>query len=172
MNAVMITPEPAKFVPEVLEQLTFPQWKLRNGSLLYVLLTSPMHLGDPLKNPEPLKEGEKPKDPVTLVEAINLETGELGQFITGSILKDLFEAKFPNKSYVGKSFSILVGEQKDAKTGGGRRYNTYTLKLIKTPDALADVAAKAVAKFSPKPSLDVVKDPPSAKDEKSAAGKK
>lgn len=170
--AALPAPVVAKFVPKVIQQLTFPQWKLRAGSELFVLLTSRMHLGDPLKTPEPVKDGEKPKEPVTLIEAIALDTGEVGQFITGSILKDLFNDKFPNDSYVGKSFWIRVGEQKDAKTGGGRRYNTYTISLIETPESLAEIGAKAAAKVAPKAPEAPAPGAPAEAPLKVASGKK
>lgn len=131
-----------KFTPKVVKQVSVNLLKLRAGYTVYVLLTGAMATSKPLKNQT--AEDAK-KEPPTLLPVINLETGEVQNIITGTVLKDLLNDEYPRNGYVGKSFWIAVKEQKEAKAGGGRRYNNYDVKEIETPDELKSVAAKAQA---------------------------
>jgi len=122
------------FRPKVLKQVTMPLFKLRAGSEIFVKVTGKMFLSKPIKGDTP-KDGEKPKEPPTLIPVVKLDTGEIGQIIAGSVLRDIFKDEYPNDSYVGKGFWIVVTEQKEAKVGGGRRYNNYTVSEIEVPAA-------------------------------------
>ena len=124
---------PAKFVPKVLKVLTVPLLKLRPGMTVYVKITDPMEKAAPLKHASPPKDGEKGKEPPTLIKCINLETGEVCQVIAGLILFDLLNDTYPKQSYVGKGFSLNVSEQKASAGGGGKRYNTYNVSEIEVP---------------------------------------
>lgn len=120
---------PGAFVPKVIKQVTLPLWKLRAGGELFVKITEKMQIAKALKNQT---AEDKAKEPPTLINAVKLDTGEVGQFIAGSVLRDIFNDEYPNNSYVGKGFWIKVEAQKDSKAGGGRRYNNYTVAEIAT----------------------------------------
>ena len=113
------------FTPKKVRAVTVPLHQLREGSVLHCKVEGPMELG----KPEPAVEGKPPKEPVTLMRVINLETGELEQIICGAALRGIFKDNYPNDSYVGKGFTITVGEQKKSKNGGGS-YNTYLVDEI------------------------------------------
>jgi len=152
----MSTPAPAvqketatvlKFQPKVIKQVSVNLLKLRPGVQLWALLTAAMHVSKPLKNQS---EEDKKKEPPTLLPIINLETGEVQNIIVGSVLKDLLNDEYPANSYVGRAFGISVKEQKDAKAGGGRRYNNYDVVEIEVPEAQKGAAAEAIAKLPKK----------------------
>lgn len=121
---------PVPFKPVVVRQVTMPLWKLRAGAEIFVKITGAMYLSKPLKKQS---EADKKKEPPTLIPAVKLDTGEVGQFIAGSVLRDIFADEYPKDAYVGKGFWIKVEEQKDSKEGGGRRYNNYTVTEIAVP---------------------------------------
>lgn len=119
---------PAGFVPKVLRVVTMPLWKLRAGMEIFVKITGKMEVSKPIKG-----EKDKTKEPPTLVPSVKLDTGEVGQFIAGSVLKDILNDTYPNDGYVGKGFWIRVEAQKESKEGGGRRYNNYRVDEIEVP---------------------------------------
>ena len=129
---VASNPVPGPFVPKVVKQVTMPLFKLRAGSEIYIKITGKMFLSKPIKGDKP-KEGEKAKEPPTLIPVVKLDTGEIGQIIAGSVLRDIFTDEYPNETYVNKGFWIVVTEQKESKAGGGRRYNNYTVSEIEVP---------------------------------------
>jgi hypothetical protein len=147
----MSTPAPAvqtatatvlKFQPKVIKQVSVNLLKLRPGVQLWALFTAPMAVSKPLKNQS---AEDKAKEPPTLLPIVNLESGEVQNIIVGSVLKDLLNDEYPNGSYVGRAFGIAVKEQKDAKAGGGRRYNNYDVVEIEVPEAQKALAASLVA---------------------------
>lgn len=123
---------------KVIKQVSTNLLKLRAGMTVFVKVTAAMHTAKRLK-----KESaeDKAKEPPTLLPVINLETGEVQSIIVGSVLKDLIDDEYPKQGYVGHGFQIALKEQKDAKAGGGRRYNTYDLAEIALPDQAAAKAA-------------------------------
>jgi hypothetical protein len=126
-------PTPAKFVPKVIKQVSTNLLKLKPGMTVYVKVTDAMKKAPALKKQQTLPDGEKPKEPPTLLPCINLETGEVATIIAGSVLVDLFNDEYPNGSYVGKGFAIEVKDQKASAGGGGRRYNNYNVAEIEVP---------------------------------------
>lgn len=115
---------------KVIKQVSVNLLKIRAGMTVYVAVTGAMHVAKRLKK-ESAEDAKK--EPPTLLPVINLETGETQEIIVGSVLKDLLDDEYPNAKYVGKGFQIAVKEQKDAKAGGGRRYNTYDVAEIELP---------------------------------------
>lgn len=124
---------PAKFVPKIIKQVSTNLLKLRPGMTVYVKITDAMKKAPVLKKQQTLPDGEKPKEPPTLVPCINLETGEVVTIIAGSVLQDLFNDEYPGNGYVGKGFAIEVKDQKASAGGGGRRYNNYNVAEIEVP---------------------------------------
>ena len=117
------TPNPSTFVPKIIKVVTVPLLKLRAGMTVHVKIEAPMEKGKVQKN-------EPDKEPATLLRVTNLETGELCQIIVGAALHGIFDDEYPEASYVGRGFQIVIGEQKDSKAGGGKRYNQYTVNEI------------------------------------------
>lgn len=114
---------------KVLKVLTLPLIKIRAGITVHVKPTAPFYLAKPQK----VKEGEEAETPPTLLNVVNLETGEEAQIILGTMLRDIFADDYPESSYVNRGFRIICGEQKAAKSGGGKRYNQYTVVEIELP---------------------------------------
>lgn len=136
----------SKFVPKVLKVITVPQTKIRPGMELFLLIVAPIVRAPALKNAPVEKDSEgKEKLPPHLLRAVDLETGEITEIIPGTVLVDLMQETYPLNSYVGRSFQVKCNEQKAAKAGGGRRYNTYSVNEIETPAELGEAAEKARA---------------------------
>jgi hypothetical protein len=127
------TASPRKFNPadaKVVKVLTLPLIKLRAGMVVYVQPLKAMYEAKPIKNAKP---DDKDKKPPTLLDVVNLETGELAQIILGTVLADIFNDEYPQGAYVKKGFKIEVGEQKASQAGGGKRYNQYSVFEIELP---------------------------------------
>jgi hypothetical protein len=123
-----------KFDPataKVVKLLTLPLIKLRAGLTVYIKPLEPMFQAKPQKNVK--EDDDAAKKPPTLMHVMDLETGELAQIIPGTILADIFNDDYPNQTYVGRGFKIVVGEQKAVQGGGGKRYNQYTVAEIELP---------------------------------------
>lgn len=115
--------------------VTLQLFKWKNGVERYFKITGSMFKGQELK----AKDGKEPQEPVTLVNCVDLETGEEGQFIVGAVLRDTFNTddEYMNDQYVGKCFAIT--QLRDAS----KKYNTYTVIEIEadeTPNAPAPAA--------------------------------
>jgi hypothetical protein len=134
-TAVPAVPSTRKFNPadlKVVKVLTLPLIKLRAGMVVYVQPLKAMYEAKPIKNAKP---DDKDKKPPTLLDVVNLETGELAQIILGTVLADIFNDEYPQGAYVKKGFKIEVGEQKASQAGGGKRYNQYSVFEIELPAA-------------------------------------
>ena len=110
--------------------VTLQLFKWKNDVERYFKLTSPMYQGQQL----PAKDGKAQQDPVTLINCIDLETGEEGQFIAGFVLVETFnrDEAYMNDQYVGKCFAITQ------KRDTSKTYNTYQIVEIEvdeTPNA-------------------------------------
>ena len=120
---------PTPFIPKVLKQISTNLLKLRVGSEVFLKITAAMKVA-PMSAKEAAKpEGER-KQPPTLIDCVDLPTGETVTIIAGATLKDLLSESYPGDTYVGKGFWIKVIEKKDVQGGGGRSYNVYDVKEI------------------------------------------
>ena len=99
--------------------VTLPTLKLVEEQTAYVKIISPMVVSNVTQKP---KAGEAPKEPATVCQVANVETGELAQMICGAALKGVLNESYPEDGYVGKSFEVT----KHAKAPG-KRYNTYSV---------------------------------------------
>jgi len=121
--------------------LTRPTLSIKKeGDEIFFRIERPMYEGKPMK--EKLKEGEKPKEPATLLDVINLETGEEMQLVVPAMLKSVLSEDYEGE-YTGKCFHILNRGKKDSKSGGGQRFNDL---LIEEIEVEADKPAAAAAK--------------------------
>lgn len=102
-----------------LRAVTLPTLRLVEETAVHVTITSPMAQSQVSQRPD--KDG-KVKEPATVCNVTDLDTGELTQIICGAALKGILNETYPNDGYVKKSFEII----KHAKAAG-KRYNTYSV---------------------------------------------
>lgn len=118
---------------KITKRLTKPLLKFVVGQPRYVKIVSPIFLGKEMK----AKEGDKKREPAHLVEAINLETGEECQVITGAVVKSVLEESYPNQSYVGKGFAICKADKE-----AGKEYIRYTVDEIEVEAGASETKPK------------------------------
>jgi hypothetical protein len=112
------------FKPVRKKLLTKPIMKMELDQTRYIKITEPMYVGKPM----PVKEGEKQKEPATLINVINLETGEPAQIVANKVLKSVLTEEYPEAGYVNKCFAVT----KQAKQPG-RDYNRFLIEEIEDP---------------------------------------
>ena len=114
------TPE-QKPLFKVKRNITLPLIKPAIDTPVYIKIASPMFVGKAIQ-----KAGDgKNMEPATLVNCVNLETGEEAQIIVPAVLKGIFEDEFPDEAYVGKAFQIT----KHAKVSGKQYHNFSVAEL-------------------------------------------
>lgn len=124
---------------EKVRAVTLPLFKIVPNAIIYVRSDSPMFIGKELK--ESKGNAEKKKEPATLMKVTNLMTGEQGQIICGTVLRDIFNDEYPTDSYVGKCFSIEMHKVP------GKDYNGYSVSevRVKAPDTEAPATEQTTA---------------------------
>jgi hypothetical protein len=116
--------------------LTIPVLKLVQDQTRYVKITDAMHVGKPQK----AKEGEKAKEPATLINCINLEDGAVCQVIVSAVVKSVLTDEYPGDAYVGKCFAITkLGRNP------GKQYNQFNVEEIEDPGEPAQHPTAAAA---------------------------
>jgi hypothetical protein len=115
-------PEPVK-VPggkyKRTSALVLPVLRLLEESSTYVKIDGAMHVGSEQRAP---KKGEQQMEPATVMPVTDLETGELGMVIVNTVLQGILSEKYPDDSYVGKSFEIIKHAKRD-----GKRYHNFSV---------------------------------------------
>jgi hypothetical protein len=107
--------------------LTRPTISMKaEGAECFVKIEGSMFTGKAMK--EKIVEGQKPKEPATLLNVINLSTGEEAQLVVPTVMKSVFEEDYADDSYVGKCFHIKNLGKKD--TQAGQRYNKLLIEEI------------------------------------------
>lgn len=107
-----------------LKSITLPLFKFENEKPLYVRFEGKIFEADPIKS----HDGKTPatnKKPPHLAHVVNLETGEEGQIILGTVLLENLNKHYSEGAYVGRSFEIVKHPQE-----GGRAYCLYSLTEI------------------------------------------
>jgi len=123
--------------------LTRPTLSLKKeGVEVYFKIEGLMYTGKEMK--EKLKEGEKPKEPATLLDIINLESGEQMQLVVPAMLKSVLHEDYENE-YVGKCFYIKNMGKVDTKAGGGQRFNQLHIEEIEVSEESHSKAEKVKA---------------------------
>lgn len=120
--------------------LTRPVLKLVEGEPIYVKLVGEMHLGKDIKDKK--GDDDKKKEPATLIDVINLVSGEEAQIIASAVIKSVLEDNYPNKSYVGLCFEMT----KQARQPG-KQYNPVHIEEIEDPTPAAGTSEE-VAKIA------------------------
>jgi len=108
--------------------LTRPVLKMEQDKPRYIKIEKAMFIGKDIKarNADP---DEKKKEPATIIDAINLETGEPVQIVANAVLKSVLTEEYPNDGYVGKCFAITkMGRQP------GKQYNPFHIEEIEDPN--------------------------------------
>lgn len=116
--------------------VTLQLFKWKSDQERYYKILSAMFKGQELSKVEFDENGvaKAKQEPVTLVNCIDLETGEEGQFIVGQVLRDTWNSdeQYAGDQYVGKCFAIT--QKRDVS----KKYNTYTvieIEIDETPTA-------------------------------------
>jgi hypothetical protein len=106
--------------------LTIPVLKLTQDQPRHIRATGVMHIGKPQK----AKEGEKAKDPATLLPCVNLEDSTICQIVVSAVVKSVLTDDYPGDTYVGLCFKIT-------KRGRsvGKQYNQFDVEEIEDPAA-------------------------------------
>lgn len=101
--------------------VTVPVFSLKEvGSEYAIQVSNAMYIADPM-------EGDT-KEPPTILDCVNLETGELGQIVCPKILSSRLESTYPNDTYVGLCFLV-----KNLGKREGKPYNDIYLAEIEAP---------------------------------------
>lgn len=90
--------------------VTLPTFKLKKNVSYFFKLQSPMQLGKEIPNS---KMGR-----ATVMQGLDLETGELGILLCRAILQRELADHYPNDSYVGKCFEISLYRIPEKKYDG------------------------------------------------------
>lgn len=106
---------------KVKKNLTLPLLKMALDTDYFIKIMTPAVLGKEI----PAKAGEDQMPPVTLVNIINLETGEDMQLILNKVLQGTLEEEYPDESYVNLCFKVV----KKAK-GSGKKYHTFLIAEV------------------------------------------
>jgi hypothetical protein len=107
--------------------LTRPVLKMEEGKQRAVLIEAAMFIGKDIKS-RTEKPEDKKKEPATIVNVTNLETGELAQIVVNAVMKSILTEEYPDDTYVGKCFLITkMGRQP------GKQYNPFHIEEIEDP---------------------------------------
>jgi len=116
----------------VTKLVTLPLWKWQDGVEKAFRIETPIVLGKAVKDRGPAgadkgTKGAVEMEPAHVCNVIDLETGELKQIITGTVLMGNLQENYPDGAYVGKCF---ISTQSKIE---GKRYKAYSLAEIADP---------------------------------------
>lgn len=111
---VVETAKKPAFVPQIIKHVTLPLLKPAIDVPVYIQVLKPMYIGKDVSAKSKNAE-EKKKAPATLVDCINMETGELSQMIVPSVLKGIWEDDYPDDTYVNKGFMVTKQAKREGK---------------------------------------------------------
>jgi hypothetical protein len=117
-----------------------PLLKFVKGEPHHVKIEAPMFIGREMKADDKKKQME----PATLVNVVNLDTGELCQIILAAVVKSVLRESYPDDAYVGLCFKITKQERQP-----GKKYDPFLVEEIEDPTgdaAPTPAAAPAAAK--------------------------
>jgi hypothetical protein len=121
-----------KFTPKVLKMVTLPVLKMvADGKPRYFWFKGPMHLG---------KKIDDQKEAATIMEAVDCETGQVGQIVVPTVMRKELHEQYPKDAYVNKFFEVVLTRVKD------KSYNIVGLTEIADPrEDLRSIAEKQAA---------------------------
>jgi hypothetical protein len=106
---------------KIKRRVVVPILKLLAGTPVFVRIESAI---ESRKKVEKDDKGVEKESTIDICRVTNMETGEMGEFVVGNVLRDDLTEAYPDAKYVGLSFRIL---KKDVP---GKRYKTYELDEI------------------------------------------
>lgn len=124
-----------EFKFKVKKHVTLPLFKWENNTPYYYRFDTAIAQGKPIKE----KAGESKKEPAYLAQVTNLQNGEQGEIILGTVLRGILDDDYPEESYVGKCFELVQ------KRITGKNYNSYGVTEIEV-DSASQEAPKESAK--------------------------
>jgi hypothetical protein len=122
------------FVPKRKRLLTRPVLKMPEGTPRYVRIEEPMFIGKTVKEKAKGDDNKKEKEPATILNVVDLSTGEQAQIVCNTVLKSVLSEEYPNNAYVGKCF--LIEKQGRAP---GKDYNPFHIEEIEDPAAATEL---------------------------------
>jgi len=136
MNA---TASAAGFVPKRKKLLTRPVLKLEPNKARYIKVEAAMYVGKEIKATRGRPtDDEKKKEPATIMDVIDLTTGEPSQIVCNTVLKSTLQESYPNDGYVGLCFSVTKLDKES-----GKDYNKFKIEEIEDPTVEESGAAAA-----------------------------
>lgn len=96
--------------------VTVPVLTLKDNTPRQLRFDDQMFVGKQMKETDPEK---KKKEPATLVNVTDIETGEKHQLIVNAVLHSILDEEYPNNSYVGKTFEIERLPKREGKAYNG-----------------------------------------------------
>lgn len=103
---------------KIKKNITLPLMKPQIDVPVFIQVSSEMFVGKAVKK----AGGGKDMEPATLVNCVNLETGEESQIIVPAVLKGIFEDEYPKSAYVGLGFRIVKHKQ-----ASGKKYHNFSV---------------------------------------------
>lgn len=132
-------PAPRKFKAK--KAITLSTLKFVVDKPLHVLILGKLHEGKARVGRSgnvKLDSDGQPRRPPTLVEVLDMDTGEMAQIIAATIIKTELSEAYPNDGYVGLGFEITKQKRKE-----GREYDPYSIVEVEVPEEFVAVANKA-----------------------------
>jgi hypothetical protein len=109
------------FTPKIKRNLTLPVHRFVEETPSYFKILTKMALGKKMGG----KSEAAKMEPATLVEIVNLETGENEQLICSKVIQSTLSESYPDDTYVGKGFKVVKHAKKQ-----GKNYNNYSIAEI------------------------------------------
>lgn len=112
--------------------VTLPLLKMVENHAVYIKSMGVMFVG---------KQIDDKKEPATLMNVVNLETGEEMQIIVPTVLKGILSEEYPDDGYVGKSFEIILHKHMDKTDPSKLKYNKFTVAEVEAEDDAGEAGA-------------------------------
>lgn len=113
-----------EFVPKIAKRITLTTLKFMQDEPLYLKLTHPFVEKLDTVNEKKKKENEASKV-LHVGRVIDLTTGEEAEIVVPAVILSTLTEKYPNESYVGKSFELCKLAQKP-----GKNYYPYRINEL------------------------------------------
>ena len=89
---------------KVKKQVTMPSLSMKEGQQYALRFDSAMRVSEVMD--KKVKDGGKPREPATIANVTNVETGEAYVFIVPTVVKMNLERDYKDEAYVGCIFQI------------------------------------------------------------------
>lgn len=101
--------------------------RLTENETVYFTIEGPIYLGE--------SSASQKREPPSLIDVIDLETGEAGIVVAPLLLREHLNEGYPDNSYVGKSFEVTALSIKKSESGttGYRQLQIYEIEAAVEP---------------------------------------